>query len=192
MTDPLEPMAADPPPAAGLAPAERATADAVTPSAVSGDLGRLDDALVRLRRLWSSPRQVIDHDGRPVEMSSVLVVEACARGTARGAEVSVGDVAHFADVTPSTASRLVERAVRADLVRRNPSARDARRTVLHLTAAGSALRARALHARLGWLGSVVHGWPSDDLAALVDLLGRFADRMTLTGPPDHGGTRPTP
>ena len=148
-----------------------------------GALGGLDDALVRLRRLWSSPRQVIDHDGRPVEMSSVLVVEACARGAADGNEVTVGDVAHFADVTPSTASRLVDRAVRADLVRRSPSGQDARRSVLHLTASGSALQQQALHARLGWLASVVQDWDPADVASMATLLGRFADGMTHTGPP---------
>ncbi len=163
--------------------------DQGTPAA-RDDLAGLDDALVRLRRLWSSPRQVIDHDGRPVEMSSVLVVEACARGAARGDEVSVGDVAAFADVTPSTASRLVDRAVRADLVRRSASGHDARRSMLQLTPAGRALQGRALAARLGWLGAVVDGWAPEDLAALVTLLGRFAASMAVTGPPDHGNPDP--
>src|SRR5664279_2018106 len=131
-------------------------------------LAGLDHARVRLRRLWSSPRQVIDHhDGHPVEMSSILVVEACARGTGRSEEVSVGDVAQFADVTASTASRLVDRAVRAGLVRRTPSQRDARKSVLGLTPAGAGLQRRALQARLGWLGSVVDGWEPDDLTSLV-------------------------
>ncbi len=156
------------------------------PDPAPGELAGLDDALVRLRRLWSSPRQVIDHEGRAVEMSSVLVVEACARGVASGDEVSVGDVAHFADVTPSTASRLVDRAVRAHLVRRSTSEHDARRTVLQLTPDGRTLQGRALQARLGWLGSVVQGWPAKELAALVTLLGRFADCMTPFGPPTHG------
>lgn len=153
------------------------------PNPPEDELAGLDDALVQLRRLWSSPRQVIDHDGRAVEMSSVLVVQACARGAASGDEVSVGDVAHFADVTPSTASRLVDRAVRAHLVWRSTSEHDARKTVLQLTPDGRTLQGRALHARLGWLGSVVRGWPGEDLAAMVTLLGRFADCMTQFAPP---------
>ena len=152
-------------------------------SSAPDPLAGLDDALVRLRRLWSSPRQVIDHEGQPIEMSSILVVEACARGAARGDEVSVGDVAHFADVTASTASRLVDRAARANLVLRSASRRDARRTVLDLTPAGAALQHHALQARLGWLRSVVQTWERHDLTALVSLLGRFADCMTLTQPP---------
>ncbi len=161
-------------------------ADDMRPNPLAG----LDDALVRLRRLWSSPRQVIDHDGQPIEMSSILVVEACARGAARGAEVTVGDVAQFADVTPSTASRLVDRAVRAELLLRSPSRHDARRSVLQLTAAGRELQREALHARLGWLGSVVRDWRDQDLVSLVDLLGRFADCMAITGPPAHGQPPP--
>src|SRR3712207_6872186 len=46
----------------------------------SDDLPLLDEALVRLRRLWTASRaHVVDELGRRVEMSSVLVVEACAR-----------------------------------------------------------------------------------------------------------------
>jgi len=158
------------------------SADPAGPGALAG----LDDALVRLRRLWSGPRQVIDHEGHPVEMSSVLVVEACARGAVRGRGVSVGDVAQFADVAPSTASRLVDRAVRAHLLQRRLSQLDARRSALELTPGGRALQARALQARLGWLGTVVDGWTPQDLTTLVELLGRFADSIDVVGPPSHG------
>lgn len=45
---------------------------------MSDDLLTIDASLVRLRRLWSTaPRRTADPE--PVEMSSVLVVEACAR-----------------------------------------------------------------------------------------------------------------
>lgn len=139
----------------------------------------LDDALVRLRRLWSSPRQtIVDRDGRHIEMSSVLVVEACARGAAGGSQVSVGDVAQFADVDPSTASRLVDRAERAGLVNRSTSVSDARRSTLQLTSAGAALRERSVRARLHWLSTVVSPWSATDLDTLVVLLARFADSVT--------------
>ncbi len=158
----------------------------VSESAQPAILASLDDALVRLRRLWSSPRQVVtDGDGRNVEMSSVLVVEACARGAEHGEPVAVGDVAQFADVAPSTASRLVDRAVRADLVRRTATGGDARRIALELTDAGRELRARSLDARMGWLGTVVNDWSAQDLTALAGLLGRFADSLDEVGPPIH-------
>lgn len=148
------------------------------------DLLALDEALVRLRRLWAASRtHVSDELGQRVEMSSVLVVEACARVEARGAETTVGDVAAFLDVEPSTASRLVERAARAGLVSRTASAVDARRSSLSLTDPGRALRRRAEAARLDWLGSVVQDWSEQDVGALADGLGRFADAVARRPPP---------
>jgi DNA-binding MarR family transcriptional regulator len=152
-------------------------------SGTEDDLHRTDDALVRLRRLWSSThtRPMADSDAdTPVEMSSVLVVEACAR--AGDADATVGAVAEFADVQHSTASRLVERAVRAGLVTRTRSAVDARQTVLRLTDAGRALQRQATAFRLGWLAQVLADWPEDDVAAFAALLHRFADRVGDTGP----------
>lgn len=157
------------------------------------DLHRADDALVRLRRLWSSTRTrpMADSDpAHPVEMSSVLVVEACARAGDAGA--TVGTVADFADVQHSTASRLVDRAVRAGLVTRTRSAADARRTVLRLTDAGRALQRQATAFRLGWLAHVLADWPERDVATFAALLDRFADRVGDTGPwtPRPGGPGP--
>lgn len=151
----------------------------------------LDDALVRLRRLWTASRaHVVDDLGRRVEMSSVLVLEACARASADTGEVTVGDVAAFLDVEASTASRLVERAAAAGLVRRTTSAVDARRIALGPTDAGRALRARATTARLGWLGGVVADWPREDVHALGSALTRFAD--TVAAAPLPGRQRSTP
>ena len=149
------------------------------------DLAALDEALVRLRRLWTASRaHVVDELGHRVEMSSVLVVEACAR--AGGAETAVGDVAAFLDVEPSTASRLVDRAARAGLVDRTVSEVDARRSSLVLTDAGRALRGRAVAARLGWLGGVVQDWPAAEVRALADALARFADAVGSAPPPGPG------
>ena len=150
------------------------------------DLAALDEALVRLRRLWTASRaHVVDDLGQRVEMSSVLVVEACARAQAAGAESAVGDVAAFLDVEASTASRLVDRAARAGLVRRTASEVDARRSALVLTEAGHALRTRAVAARLAWLGGVVHDWTEPDVRALAEVLGRFADAVGATPPPQR-------
>jgi DNA-binding MarR family transcriptional regulator len=147
-----------------------------------GDLGRTDDALVRLRRLWSPERsRVIEADGRRIEMSSVLVVEVCAR--ADGAGLAVGEVAGELGVEASTASRLVDRAVRAGLVERVRSTADARRSVIGLTAAGRALRARAVGFRLAWLSGVLDDWSDADVATFAALLQRFADAVTDAGEP---------
>jgi DNA-binding MarR family transcriptional regulator len=133
-------------------------------------LHEIDDALVRMRRLWSSAP-------RGTDMSSVLVVEACAR---TAGPASVGEVARFADVEHSTASRLVERAVRAGFVER---AVDGRRAALHLTEPGRALRERAVAFRTAWLTGMLDDWPEADVAAFAGLLGRFAARISERGGP---------
>jgi DNA-binding MarR family transcriptional regulator len=157
---------------------------------VADDLQALDEALVRLRRLWTASRaHVVDDLGRRVEMSSVLVVEACARTEPDTAEVTVGDVAAFLDVEPSTASRMVDRAAAAGLVSRTPSRVNGRRAALVLTDDGRALRARAAAARLGWLGGVVAGWPAEDVHLLAAVLTRFADAVAAT-PPSGAPPRP--
>lgn len=145
---------------------------------VHRDLSALDDALIRLRRLWSASRQRIVEDGTtPVEMSSLLVVEACARGELTHREVTVSDVAELADVAPSTASRLVDRAEAAGLLYRAPSSLSARHTALGLTAAGAALRERAVAARTTWLAEQLRDWDAADVERLGALLSRFADGL---------------
>lgn len=154
-------------------------------------LAALDDALLRLRRVWSATRQGIVTDGDvPVEMSSLLVVEACARGHSAGREVTIGDVARLADVTPSTASRLVDRAQAAGLLARNTSQSDGRRTALSLTAAGAALQARSIQARLEWLAERLADWPAADVAQLGTLLNRFADTFFDLPPSGTHGAPP--
>lgn len=151
---------------------------------MTAPLHAVDDALVRLRRLWSSrARQVLEDGDRPVEMSSVLVVEACARGAAAGEEVTVGGVAHFTDVEHSTASRLVDRAVRAGLIVRAPSASDARRIALVLSPQGRDLRERSVVFRTSWLAGVLDGWSENDVADLARLLARFAGTVVAVGGP---------
>lgn len=156
----------------------------------------VDDALVRLRRLWSPGRSAaLDAEGRVVEMSSLLVIEAIARhdgatqqdgplrrdgvpqrdGLPRPARV--GDVAAFCDVEASTASRLVDRAVRSGLVQRAPSPSDSRRTELTLTDAAHTIRERATTFRTGWLASVLADWSPDDVTVFAAALTRFASSV---------------
>lgn len=153
-------------------------------SRVTRTLLEVDEALVRLRRLWSPGRaSALDDQGRTIEMSSLLVVEAVARGDADGGPASVGAVAAFCDVEPSTASRLVDRAVRAGLVVRGPHPADTRRTALTLTDDGSAVRERGRDYRRAWLAGVLADWEVRDVEGLAAALVRFADAVQA-GP--HG------
>ena len=145
---------------------------------VTDGLGDIDDAFLRLRRLWSVSRQrLIDDQDAVVDISSLIVLEACARGAALGREVTIGDVAVLADVAPSTATRLVDRAVDRHWVRRTASGSGGRRTAVALTAAGSALHDRAVRARQAWLAEQLVGWDKADTARLGQLLVRFADGL---------------
>jgi DNA-binding MarR family transcriptional regulator len=137
-------------------------------------LERLDSALLALRR-FASPelaRPRISHAGADIELSTMLVVDAIAR-SAPG-EVSVGLVADLLQVAPSTASRLVERAVQAGMVAGTSSENDPRMRVLHLTREGRRLQRAALRHRTQRLADATADWSRDDLARFADLLDRFA------------------
>lgn len=150
---------------------------------VEDGLEAIDDALLRLRRLWAASKHRILDDGvTPVELSSLLVVEACARCREQGREANVSDVAELADVAPSTASRLVDAAEDAGLLHREPSGTSARRTALKLTPAGVALRARAVTARTGWLAEWLTDWEKSEVDQFGRVLQRFADQVGPTRP----------
>lgn len=141
------------------------------------DLQRLDAALMRLRRLWTGPRasaRLPADQGQPdgVELSTVLVVDAAVR---RPPPLTVGEVAVHLDVAPSTASRLVNRAVSAGMVDRTVDPSDSRRLVVRPTAAGLALHERAAAFRAEYLASVLQGWSPGELHTFVAALDRFAE-----------------
>lgn len=152
------------------------------------ELRVLDDAMMRLRRVWAPPpgsekATVPVQEHSTVELSTVLVVEACVRAGATGVEATVADVAAFAAVAPSTGSRFVRRAADAGMVERSPARRDARRTEVRLTEAGWALHARARRVRLQRLASVFADWEDPEVATFAALLSRFAAHAT---DPDRG------
>ena len=150
----------------------------------------LDEALIRMRRLWggSTTAGELRRDaGGGVELSTVLVADAVARGRSAAGSVGVGDVGTLLDVAPSTASRLVDRAVTAGMVRREPAA-DARRCTLTLTAEGRDLVRRATAYRTSHLRDVLSDWTPSDVDALAALLSRFAHTVRRPSHTVPGGT----
>jgi DNA-binding MarR family transcriptional regulator len=152
----------------------------------------LDDALIRLRRLWSGtvPRPSAMADRvPPVEMSTVLVVTAIDRLQAArpDCQVTVADVAGHLDVAGSTASRLVDRAVTATMVIRRASATDTRRLALSLTAGGQSLLEAAGEFRLSYLEQVLDGWAAAEVDTFAMLLDRFAAAVHHRPPTTAGG-----
>lgn len=149
------------------------------------DLARVDQALLRLRRMWDAPRGIA-HEGGVVEGSTLLVCLAVA--DTAGA-VGVAEVADALGVAPSTASRLVARAAEAGMVTREVSTTDPRRAALELTATGTRLVEASRRYRAARLARLLVDWPPMDVAALADLLTRFADAFAPTAS-DLSGQRP--
>lgn len=142
------------------------------------DLASVDRALLRLRRIWDVPAGV-DHAGKRVEGSTLLVclVLDDLSAQAGSTEVGVTDVAAALDVAHSTASRLISRAAEAGMVSRGAASRDPRRAALTLTLQGRDLVAASREYRVARLSAALADWPAADVAALADLLSRFADRV---------------
>jgi DNA-binding MarR family transcriptional regulator len=142
----------------------------------------MDDALIRLRRLWAGMAPQAAPMARrlpPVEMSTVLVVDAIhhLQLALPGSEVTVAAVGARLDVATSTASRLVDRAATRSMVTRGESVIDTRRVALSLTPRGRALLTEAGEFRRTYLGQVLDGWPVAEVDSFATLLARFASAV---------------
>lgn len=141
------------------------------------DLERLDAALLALRRFADAPARrggaTLAHGSERVEVSTVLVVGVVARRDT-GKDCGIGTVAEELRVAHSTASRLIDRAVRAGMVQRTRSSIDPRRTILALSAAGKQLQSDALAFRTGRLEELMADWTVDEVTTFTRLLERFA------------------
>ncbi|GAA1806226.1 MarR family winged helix-turn-helix transcriptional regulator [Actinomadura chokoriensis] len=175
-------------------PGRPAEPDAPAPPEPQGDptLTDIAMALFHLRRVWAKPdlmkriraQTSAGPDGRPLQLSNLMVVNAVAALTAaaekpecatRPCEVTVGAVAERLEIDPSTASRLVGHAIDAGLVSRRPSPVDARRANLGLTEAGLRVKRVADRSRRAYLDALMAGWTADERAEFARLLTRFAD-----------------
>ena len=135
----------------------------------------LDDALVAVRRVLLRPgyrtRLLEGLPGR-VELATLRLLRTVQR---HDGPPSIGEVAEVLTVDPSTASRVVERAVEQGLLERRPCTDDRRRTRLELTAAGTELLDRATARRRELLAEVTADWDADELAHLVTSLTALID-----------------
>lgn len=159
----------------------------------------LDAALLALRRFWTAPEVVSDAGAAPapargphVEVSTLLVAEALRTACVAGQEVTVADVAVALDVAPSTASRLVDRAIAAGVVDKAPSDANRRKVRLGLTPDGAALAERARAFRAARLAALLADWLPEDRAQLARLLERFATAVRAEDPAVVSGPSGTP
>jgi DNA-binding MarR family transcriptional regulator len=146
---------------------------------IDPSVAEIERAAFQLRRLWAKPqllqrlRERCGGGGRPIQLSSLLVIHAIA-GAGNG-DVTVGAVADFLDIDPSTASRLVGHATDAGFVSRTSSPVDARRAQLRLTEAGDRVRALTDELRRRFIAQLIADWPEEDRRTFAHLLGRFAE-----------------
>ena len=85
------------------------------------------------------------------------------------------DLADRLHVTPPTASRMVERLVRKQLVRRVRSAQDRRMISVHLTDAGRRLVREVIHRRRAEIERILEQMPAGGRKAVTASLRSFAD-----------------
>lgn len=134
------------------------------------ELQVLDRALLRLRRFFAAPA-VVDDQGHPLELSTLLVLHAVGDTGA-----TVRQVADELDVAHSTASRFVTRAELAGVVTRRASTVDARAIMVVLTKSGRELDRRATSFRLERLARLTQGWRPEELRDFAKATERFALR----------------
>jgi DNA-binding MarR family transcriptional regulator len=138
-----------------------------------------DDALLALARLAmdASIRAAGELGGiSPVQLRALTALRHRGR-------LNLAQLAEEMGITVSTTSRLVDRLVGAEWVRRAPSTRDRRKISLTLTASGTTLLHRFDDRRVALLRSCLDRVPTerrdDVVAALTELAGPAA--RTLSG-----------
>jgi DNA-binding MarR family transcriptional regulator len=149
---------------------------------IDASVAEIERAAFQLRRLWAKPQLVQrlrEQHGhkRPIQLSNLLVIYAIAGHAEENGDVTVGAVADYLDIDPSTASRLVGHAIDAGFVSRRPSPVDARRAHLRLTDTGRRVKELTDDFRRRFIAQLVADWTDDERGEFARLLGRFADAV---------------
>lgn len=154
--------------------------DLVSPH-IDASVAEIERAAFQLRRLWARPdllqrlRERCGPGGRPIQLSSLMVIHAITGDRAERGDVTVGAVADHLDIDPSTASRLVGHAIDAGFVSRSPSPVDARRAHLRLTESGERIRELTDELRRRFIAQLMADWSERDRREFARLFGRFAE-----------------
>lgn len=138
------------------------------------DLEALDDVLSGVRRVLQRPgyrRQFLAELGVPVSLGTLRAVRTVQRLGTPGP--CMREVAGELAIDASTASRLVDDAVRNGYLTRRPGGADQRRIALQLSDEGRDLLGRADEVRRKLLEQVTRDWTGDELHTLVALLDRL-------------------
>ena len=143
---------------------------AAAPS-VPDDRGLVDAFIAASRALVAVAARSLADLGEEVTLAQYrALVVLRTRGPQRAA-----DLAGLLNVTPSTASRMIERLVRKHLVRRVRAKDDRRSVRVHLTDAGQAVVSRVTDRRRADLERILEQMPARGRRALTAALRAFAD-----------------
>ena len=150
---------------------------------IDASVTRIEQAAFQLRRIWAKS-QLLRHlreqcePGQSIQLSNLMVIYAIARPDDEPRDVTVGAVAEYLDIDPSTASRLVGHAIDAGFVSRHASPVDARRAHLRLTTAGERVKEMTDEFRRQFISELVSDWSDAEREQFGLLLSRFAGAMT--------------
>ncbi|MEX2548761.1 MAG: MarR family winged helix-turn-helix transcriptional regulator [Nitriliruptoraceae bacterium] len=138
-------------------------------------LDRLDETLVEIRRVLQRPgyrRAVLGDLEADVELGTLRLLRVVQRAPATP---TIGEVAEVLVIDPSTASRVVDRAVATGYLERRPCSDDRRRSRLSLTDVGDELLAEVTARRRAVLADATTDLSEDELTTLLGLLERLLD-----------------
>ena len=140
-------------------------------TSVRHDRGLVDAFIAASRALVAVAARSLADLGEEVTLPQYrALVVLRTRGPQRAA-----DLASLLDVTPSTASRMIERLVRKHLVRRVRTKDDRRAVRVHLTDAGQTVVSQVTDRRRAEIEHILKQMPAQGRKALTSALRSFAD-----------------
>lgn len=132
-----------------------------------------------------------DLDVPKFDVLTAILAPQIEFGPCNTGETMVSTVAARLGIDPSRASRLVSELIEAGFARRAVSQRDARRTIVELTARGQDVVREVRAFKLGLLGRHLSGWTAEERRLFMPLLERlsawsdpFASAEGEGAPPD--------
>lgn len=143
------------------------------------DITRIANVMGRMRLLIGRRyigRLAISRAGAGLELSHLDLL-SLVRRLARTQEVTVGAIAEQMRLDHSRVSRIVAEMVKRGVLRREASQEDARRTIVALTAEGTAWLERMNEVKHEVIGQILSDWSDDDLAAFAVLYERFVEKF---------------
>ncbi|MGR3570975.1 MarR family winged helix-turn-helix transcriptional regulator [Brevirhabdus sp.] len=115
-----------------------------------------------------------DLDVPKLDVLTAILAPRIEFGPCDTGETMVSTVAARLGIDPSRASRLVSELIEAGFARRAVSQRDARRTIVELTARGQDVVREVRVFKLGLLGRHLSGWTAEERRLFLPLLERLS------------------